>query len=352
MSQPGPAPPPRAARLARIGLAVLAPAVAAAAAAILLRGGGGLDDARDRLLELKPRPPAQPVMLGWHERFNDVDGLRANEKRLGTRFAIVRYYTPWRLPSRQMEDFLAEGRLLVSSHKAPEAGWARVASGAEDQMISALADRYRSYGREIVFVFHHEPHDEASDVKGGTFGTSGDFKAAWRRIHQIFVSRGAHVSAGGNVLFGYSAIDFYALKTTPGGPPGSGDVMYPGDDVIDVLAHDAYNWAECKGREWQSFADNWKPLLAIAAAHDKPLIAAEFGSAPGTRNQWFADAARFMRTDPVARERLMGVVYFHAHMDGCHWDFMNQPGDGRPGWVQAFGRDSGFTGTPFSLAAR
>lgn len=334
-----------------IGLGFAAVTVATAAW-VAVRHDGGLEQARDRLLELKPRPATQPVMLGWHEKFNDVDGLRANEKRLGTRFAVVRYYTPWRLPGSRVKDFVAEGRLVVSSHRPPTAGWARVASGAEDQMIAALADRYRSYGTEIVFVFHHEPHDEAADVKeGGALGTSADFKAAWRHIHQIFVRRGAHVSAGGKVLFGYSAIDFYALKATPGGPPGSADRMYPGDDVVDVLAHDAYNWAACHRQPWKSFADNWKPLLALAEAHDKPLIAAEFGSAPGARNRWFTEAASFMRSNPLARRRMVAVVYFHAHMDGCHWDFMNQADDGRTGWVQAF-RGSGFTGTPFSLVTR
>lgn len=81
-------------------------------------------------------------------------------------------------------------------------------------------------------------------------------------------------------------------------------------------------------------------------------LAAEFGSAPGARNQWFTDAARFVRTDPLARRRPVGVVYFHAHMDNCDWDVMNQDDDGRRGWMQAFRSINGFTGTPFSLAPR
>lgn len=346
MSRPGVTVPisPRVVKISAFGLAVLL----LGGLWVALNDRDGLEQARDRALQLRPRPSTQPVMVGWHEKFNDVDGMLANEQKLGTRFAVVRYYNRWGLPERPMEKLVAETRLVVSSHGAPAGGWTRVASGAEDRTVVALADRYRSYGTQVVFVFHHEPHDEATDVKGGNLGTAAEYRSAWRRIRRIFVARGAHISAGGGVLLGYSAIDFWALKGTPGGSPGSGDTMYPGDDVVDVLAHDAYNWAHCHRQPWKSFAQIWMPLLAMAARHDKPLIAAEFGSAPGERDRWFTDAARFMRTDPLARERLVGMAYFHAHMDDCHWDFMNQD-DGRRGWVRSFRGTPGFTGRPFSL---
>ena len=294
-------------------------------------------------------------MIGWHEDRNNVDGLRANEARLGMRFALVRHYHQWALPGRLLDGLVAEGRLVVSSHKAPDparGGWAAVASGAEDRMIVALADKYRSYGREIVFVFHHEPHDEAADVKGGTYGKAADFVAAWRRIHGIFVKRGAHHSVGGNVLFGYSAVDTWALRRAPGGSPGSGDPLYPGDDVVDVLAHDGYDWGSCWRKPSRPFAAIWRPLVALAAAHQKPLVAGEFGAAPGLRNQWFRDAARWLRDDSLARRWMWGFAYFHTYMDRCHWDFLNQGDDGRSGWDDGFARDPYFTDTPFSLRQR
>jgi hypothetical protein len=257
------------------------------------------------------------------------------------------------LPSAKVATMVNDSRLVLVSHKPPAGGWAAVASGAEDAMIQALAEAYRGFGREVLFSFHHEPHDDASDVKGGSYGTAAEYQAAWRRIRSIFDRVGASHSSGGNVFFAYSATGSWALKAAAGGPPGSGDPLYPGDDLVDVFAHDRYNWASCRGDAWEEFASEWSPLVALAAAHKKPLIIAEFGSPPadGARNDWFRNAAGWLRTDPLARQWLWGFAYYHTLHDTCPWDFLSQGDDGRLGWQDAF-RDPYFTGVPFSLASR
>jgi hypothetical protein len=244
---------------------------------------------------------------------------------------------------------VAEGRLVVVSHKPPALiGWLSIALGLEDAFIRQLAATYRSYGREIVFVFHHEPHDDALDLKTGTYGLSANFVSAFRRIHDIFVQEGAHASVGGNVLFGYSATTPWMLMGTPA---GSEDVLYPGDAYVDVLAHDRYNWASCRGDAWEEFSENWGPVTKMAAAHQKPLIIGEFGAPPenGRRNDWFRNAAAWMKSDPDARAWLRGFNYYHSFHDTCPWDFLNQGDDGRVGWIEAFAGDPHFSGTPIPL---
>lgn len=292
-------------------------------------------------------------MVGWHESGDDPDDLRLHETELGTRFALVRMYQQWQLPSRRVAEMINDGRLVLVSHKPPAAGgWAAVGSGAEDAMIRSLAEAYRRFGREVLFSFHHEPHDDASDVKGGTAGTTADYLAAWRRIRRIFDEVKATASAGGNVFFAYSATGSWALKAKSGGPAGSGDPLYPGDDLVDVFAHDRYNWASCRGDAWEEFSAEWAPLVKLAAAHGKPLMAAEFGSPPadGARNDWFRRAAEWLRTDPLARKWFWGFAYFHTLHDTCPWDFLSHGDDGRLGWRDGF-RHPYFTGTPFSLAS-
>lgn len=298
------------------------------------------------------RPADGAVMVGWHEDGDDVDDLRLHEAELGTRFALVRMYQQWQLPSRRVATMINDNRLVLVSHKPPATGWAAVASGAEDPMIQALAEAYRAFGREVLFTFHHEPHDDASDVKGGAYGTVAEYRAAWRRIRSIFDRVGASHSAGGKVFFAYSATGSWALKAAAGGPPGSGDPLYPGDDLVDVFAHDRYNWASCRGDAWEDFPSEWAPLVALAAAHHKPLIAAEFGSPPadGARNEWFRQTASWLRNDPVARRWMWGFAYYHTLHDTCPWDFLSHGDDGRLGWQDAF-RDPYFTGVPFSLAS-
>lgn len=291
-------------------------------------------------------------MIGWHEDGDDINALKTNERALGKRFAIVRTYQQWQLPGRKVDQLVAEGRLPLVSHKPPapgRGGWRAVASGREDGTIRSLARKYRSYGRQVIFSFHHEPHDDASDVKsGGRYGTSTDYKAAWRRIHDIFVKEGAAATSGGNVYFAYVATSNWMLR---GSPPGSADAMYPGDDVVDVFAHDKYNWASCRDTKWVEFGEMWSPILDLAAARQKYLIPAEWGSPPagGRRNEWFRNAAHFMKTDPRARQWLLGFAYYHSFHDNCHWDFMKQGNDGKDGWVETFSKDPYFVGTPFAL---
>jgi len=300
------------------------------------------------------RAPDGGLMIGWHEQGDDLTALREHERQLGKRFAIVRIYQQWALPGRKIDELVADGRLVLVSHKPPApaaGGWGAVASGREDAMIRALADKYRSYGRQIIFSFHHEPHDDASDVKaGGQYGTSTQYKAAWRRIYGIFAEEHAAAGAGGNVYFGYIATWNWMLR---GNPPGSADAMYPGDDVVDLFAHDKYNWASCQRTKWEEFGAMWSPILDLAAAHHKYLIPAEWGSPPagGRRNDWFRNAAHFMKTDPRARQWMLGFAYFHDFHDNCHWDFMNQGNDGKDGWKDTFSTDPYFVGTAFALPA-
>lgn len=291
-------------------------------------------------------PPG--VMVGWHEKGDDLEALRAHEAALGKRMAVVRLYQQWTMPGNKVDEVVAEGRLALVSHKPPpEIGWLRIALGLEDRVIRDLAAKYRSYEREIVFIFHHEPHDDALDLKGGDYGLSANYVAAYRRIHDIFAAEGAHVSTGGNVSFGYSATTPWILE---GDPAGSEDALYPGDAYVDVLAHDRYNWASCRDDAWEEFSENWAPVVRMAAAQGKPLIIGEFGSPPadGRRDQWFRNAADWMKQDPDARRWLIGFAYFHSLHSKCPWDFMNQD-DGRQGWIDAFSHDPHFLGTPFPL---
>ena len=296
--------------------------------------------------------PPPGVMVGWHEKGDDIEAMKAHEAALGKRMAVVRLYEQWELPGKKVARMVGEGRLPVVSHKPPPTiGWLQIALGLEDAVIHDLAEEYKSYGGEVVFVFHHEPHDDAIDLGGGDtsgYGLSDNYVAAFRRIHDVFVAAGAHVSAGGNVSFGYSASSPWMLE---GEPAGSADRLYPGDAYVDVLAHDRYNWASCRGDDWEEFSENWAPVVKMAAAHRKPLIIGEFGApaAGGRRNDWFRNAAAWMKSDPDARQWLIGFAYYHSLHDTCPWDFMNQGDDGRLGWIEAFSRDPHFLDSPFPL---
>lgn len=126
--------------VASAGGAVVAPAPASAAAS------------EGPALVTASRPADGAVMVGWHEAGDDPDALRLHETELGTRFALVRMYQQWQLPSRRVASMINDGRLVLVSLKPPAGGWAAVASGAEDPMIQALAEAHRGFGRRVIGV--------------------------------------------------------------------------------------------------------------------------------------------------------------------------------------------------------
>lgn len=127
-------------------------------------------------------------MLGWHEDGDDLGLLQNHEAELGKRFAAVRLFQRrWRPPGPGVDAMVGQGRLVLWSVKPPAdtsgvERWTLVTDGSQESTVDAMAEKLKGYGREIVFIFHHEPHDSASDVAAGTAGTSEEFVAAFRHL--------------------------------------------------------------------------------------------------------------------------------------------------------------------------
>jgi hypothetical protein len=291
-------------------------------------------------------------MLGWHEDGDDLALLAAHEAELGKNFAAVRLFQRrWREPGPDVDTMVGQDRLVLWSVKPPtDAGgverWSLVTDGSQENSIVAMTEKLKGYGREIVFVFHHEPHDSASDVTGGSAGTAAEFVAAFR-----YLTTRLRDSAP-NVRIGYCATARRALAADGAGTLGAGDTLYPGDEYVDLLAHDRYNYFTCRGDPWEEFSTEWADTVRLAADHGKKLLIGEFGCAPsgegGSRDDWFRAAAAYIKSDAQAATHLIGGCYYHSVHAGCRWDFLNQA-DGKQGWIDAFVADDYFTSTPFPI---
>ncbi len=104
--------------------------------------------------------------------------------------------------------------------------------------------------------------------------------------------------------------------------PGRADAYYPGDDAVDWIAEDAYNWNGCsagKPTGWRSPAEVVAPFATWAEPHGKPLMLAEWGSVedpaePMRKAQWLRDGLAAARSWP----RLKALSYFDAS-GTCYW---------------------------------
>jgi len=304
---------------------------------------------------------APGVMVGYHvgrdphgacdDRWSP-EGETCKTDEMGKRCAAVRIYSPrWERPPDAFKRTLALGKLPMWSVKPPSGGWKAVGDNtASSPTVDELVDALKAYDREVIFIFHHEPHDDAN----GTTNTDAHYRRAVLRLKDALIRRGAHHTVGGKVHFAYAPTLWDAKKGTP---LGTADRFYPGDGVFDIFAPTSYNWYDWvigDGR-WYSFEAVMKDAVALARKRNQKLFPSETGSHPAKdgydRNQWLRDAKAYMRNNDDARSVFIGFIYFHVeYQDAGEWhDWTLFKADGHWGYWDAFVQDGFFTSTPFSL---
>ena len=145
----------------------------------------------------------------------------------------------------------------------------------------------------------------------------GDFIAAWRHVHQIFDEHGAT-----NVT--------WVWNVSEKNHPESLGLWYPGDDVVDWVAVDGYNWDA--PQYWQQNGNTWRLLDQVVrpslddintfAAPDKPRMIAETasndrGDDPGKKAAWICDA--FGRALPEALPEVKAAMWFDEPTNEGGW---------------------------------
>jgi hypothetical protein len=260
-----------------------------------------------------PVPTSNGLLYGTHEpatsQTTQPQSVLALETRIGRTTGIDRSYAYWddALPSGTVTQDLATGRVpLLSIQPRTRAGtivpWANIASGAVDADIRRQAAALAALPGGVILAMHHEP-----DIAIG-YGTSADYIAAFRHYVGVFRSVGAS-----NVAFAW-ILTPYTFKATA-------DAWYPGDDVVDWIGADAYNFGGCKAGAtgWTSMQTTAGAFYQWGSAHGKPLVLPEYGSAadpndPGRRAQWLRDTDATFRSWP----NLRAVSYFDS-VGTCDW---------------------------------
>jgi hypothetical protein len=240
--------------------------------------------------------------------------LSDQESMLARKLDLHRVYRLWddTEPDTVLRTDVQRGRTPILSIKPKyrdgrQVSWAAIARGDQDAAIGAQADGLRDLGAPIFLSFHHE-----ADLSSNTgYGKPAEYVAAWRHYRQVFVAHGAK-----NVAF------TWIVSTATFGKPGVTDSYYPGDDAVDWIGLDAFNWFGCSDGQttgWRSLAQVTAPFAAWASNHDKPLMLAEWGSIedpaqPGRKAAWIRDALAYAKSWP----QLKAMSYLDAH-GTCPW---------------------------------
>jgi hypothetical protein len=171
------------------------------------------------------------------------------------------------------------------------------------------------YKDPLLLGFHHEP-----EGPGGADYSPAEYRTHWERLTAALIRAEAFNVRTVWVMMGSS------FKAQAG---DNANLYYPGDDQVDVIAADGYDWCGCKDAQGyavgkhRSFAEVFANMRAFAKTHDKDTAIGEFGT-PQLKNgdetfrvQWITDAIATIKVDP----RIVAACYFQHGLPAfaCEW---------------------------------
>lgn len=180
-----------------------------------------------------------------------------------------------------------------------------IASGDHDEVLEEWGRALGEWGKPVTLRFAHEMNGTWYPWGAGVNGNeSGDYVAAYRHVHEVVTEAGAD-----NVEWMWSPNSL---------GPGESDLsgFYPGDDHVDVVGIDGYNWGTSKPwSAWQAPAEIFDATLDNVRdfAPDKPMVLAEVASGPsgGDQGEWASDLVDYVAEQPDVE----GFIWFHAKQD-------------------------------------
>lgn len=223
---------------------------------------------------------------------------------------IVMWYSDWTKPlvtASRLDTIRARGAVSQitwepwnDSQDANQPAYAlkNIVAGDFDAYIDQSARDAAAYQQPFQIRFAHEMNGTwTSWGRGVNTNTSSDYVAAWRRVVSIFRARGAT-----NVEWVW----------TPNVDPLPFSDLYPGDDWVDWVGLDGYNWGSLD--RWQSFTDVFSSAYdSLASLTSKRMIIGETGSneSGGDKAGWIRSG--FLTEIPDRFPRIQAVIWFNKN---------------------------------------
>jgi len=228
----------------------------------------------------------------------NASALSEYASMVGRKPDIVMWYRDVGQPllySNEVTNLRATGQTPMVTWE-PAQSLSGIASGAYDSYLHEAAKVAKSWGSPMMIRFAHE-------MNGTWYSWSGSpetFVAAWRHVVSIFRADGAT-----NVKWVWSPNIQEGAKY-PISP------YFPGDEWIDYVGLDGYNWGTVNGETWHSlkevFATSYSVVTQLST---KPVVITETSSSEtgGDKAAWVRSG--FMTAIPQSFPRVSAVVWFN-----------------------------------------
>jgi hypothetical protein len=246
-----------------------------------------------------PQVPGDP---DWAAPFTEL------EAQVDRRFDLVKRYHDWsnqggngQFPDPYERELGADGTRTLyiawTSNVYATGGttpWAEIAAGDHDEsVILPAAERVRQWGRTVVIDFDHEMDGHTRTGNG----TPEEYVAAYRHVVETFDAAGAD-----NVVWAW----------VPTGTMANAEriaQMYPGDEHVDWVGYDPYNFYSCNGTAWETPLESMRPFHDWLLEHvtsTKPILLGEYGSVvdesdPARVREWYAQVPDALAALPRIR---------------------------------------------------
>ena len=225
--------------------------------------------------------------------------FRSLEDEAGRQFDIGHVFHAWdrAIPTEDDLMHLEDGRILMISWNGTDT--IEIQDGLHDDWIRTQASSVRDLEETVMlrWLWEMDGNRRRDWVHSGE-----DYVAAWNHVRSIFDEVGAD-----NAEFVWCPNEFLFWD---GGDP---EPWYPGDDNVDWLCADGYNWeTSVDAPEWISFDRIFEDFHEWAAPRGLPIVIGETGSNEAAGNP--QGKADWLRSLPGILENDLpevdAVVYF------------------------------------------
>lgn len=242
------------------------------------------------------------------ESLTNASILTSFGNSLGIKFSSAKWFSDW---SYGFESDMA--RNFHNQGVIPDLSWEpingpggfsynNVLAGQYDNYLNNYATSVRNLGFPVRITLAPEMNGDWEqyyiDANGNT---AENFKSFWRYTVDKFRAQGVN-----NVSWIWSPNVHFS------GEPYSYANFYPGDNYVDYVGLQGYNWGTTQDwSAWQSFSDIFRASYNdIIRVSNRDVIITEFASTEqgGDKAQWILDMFRDARNN---FSRLKGVTWFN-----------------------------------------
>ncbi|MCP3939237.1 MAG: hypothetical protein GY708_28135 [Actinomycetia bacterium] len=244
------------------------------------------------------------------------------EELAGRQYDIAHVFHSWdkAIPTPDDLMLLEGGRILMISWNGTDT--IEIWNGRHDEWIRTQARAVRDLGEPVLmrWLWEMDGQRRREWVHSGA-----DYVAAWNHIRGLFDEEGAT-----NAEFVWCPNE--ALFWNGGDPMP----WYPGDDRVDWLCADGYNWATTTtSPDWIGLEPIFADFYDWAVPRGLPIIVGETGVAeaePGAKADWILSIPATLRT---RFPEIDAFVYFDKDfrtLGGPDWR-LDTSGDALEAWV-------------------